>query len=67
MSKEDSVDSISMKKMDGIKLNWKMGKKHGQMGQDITLDGEVTVDKLNVRKGPAITYDIVDTKKKRTK
>jgi 3D (Asp-Asp-Asp) domain-containing protein len=43
------------------------GKKAWTNGQYITLDGEVTVDKLNVRKGPAITYDIVDTKEKEDK
>lgn len=64
--KEDSVDLISIK--DGwYKIKLEDGKKAWTNGQYITLDGEVTVDKLNVRKGPAITYDIVDTKEKEDK
>ena len=56
--KEDSVDLISIK--DGwYKIKLEDGKKAWTNGQYITLDGEVTVDKLNVRKGPAITYDII--------
>ena len=54
--KEDSVDLISIK--DGwYKIKLEDGKKAWTNGQYITLDGEVTVDKLNVRKGPAITLN----------
>ena len=53
--KEDSVDLISIK--DGwYKIKLEDGKKAWTNGQYITLDGEVTVDKLNVRKGPSTSY-----------
>lgn len=61
--KEDNVDLISIK--DGwYKIKLEDGKKAWTNGQYITLDGEITVNKLNVRKGPDIKYDIVDVKEK---
>lgn len=64
--KEDSVNLISIK--DGwYKIELKDGKKAWTNGQYITLDGEVTVNKLNVRKGPAKKYDIVGVKEREDK
>lgn len=61
--KEDSVNLISIK--DGwYKIKLEDGKKAWTNGQYITLDGEIIVNKLNVRKGPGIKYDILEVKQK---
>ncbi|WP_455543673.1 SH3 domain-containing protein [Intestinibacter sp.] len=61
--KDDDIDLVSIKN-GWYKIEMEDGKTGWTNGQYITLDGEITADKLNVRKGPATSYDIVETKGK---
>lgn len=62
-SKNDGVDLLSIKN-GWYKIEMEDGKIAWTNGQYITLAGEVTADKLNIRKGPDTSYDIVGTKLK---
>ncbi|MDY2737963.1 SH3 domain-containing protein [Intestinibacter sp.] len=63
---DDEVDLISIK--DGwYKIELEDGKVAWTNGQYITLDGEVSAKKLNVRTGPSVLYDIVEFKEKEDK
>ena len=61
--KDDDISLVSIKN-GWYKIEMEDGKTGWTNGQYITLDGEVTVDKLNVRKGASISDDIVETKTK---
>ena len=65
-SKNDGVDLLSIKN-GWYKIEMEDGKIAWTNGQYITLAGEVTADKLNIRKGPATSYDIVGNKVKEDK
>lgn len=63
---DDEVDLISIK--DGwYKIELEDGKIAWTNGQYITLDGEVSVKKLNVRTGPSVLDDVVELKEKEDK
>ena len=60
---KDEVDLISIKN-GWYKIELEDGKIAWTNGQYITLDGKVSVKKLNVRTGPSILYDIIELKEK---
>ena len=62
------LDRVSLSIKNGwYKIEMEDGKIAWTNGQYITLAGEVTADKLNIRKGPATSYDIVGNKVKEDK
>lgn len=65
-SKNDGVDLLSIKN-GWYKIEMEDGKIAWTNGQYITLDGEISVKKLNVRTGPSIIYDVIEFKEKEDK
>lgn len=63
---DDEVELISIKN-GWYKIELEDGNVAWTNGQYITLDGEISVKKLNVRTGPSIIYDVIEFKEKEDK